>query len=403
VLTYHVVSGNVQAKDLQDGQVIKTVEGQSLTVRLVAGLVFINSAQVTTADVEASNGVVHIIDGVLLPRAGPSPPAPTPAPPAPAGKSIAAIAVATPDLSTLVTALTAADLVGTLSNPGPFTVFAPTNEAFAKLDPLFLKLLLDPKNVAVLQKVLTYHVVQGQIAFSKNLMNGEQIKTVEGNDVTVHIAKKLFSKTVMINDATVTTADVAASNGVVHIIDTVLLPPDMPAAGKTIVDLAVGTPELSTLVTALKAAGLVDTLSSAGPFTVFAPTNEAFAELPAGLLAKLLKPSNKPSLVALLTYHVIGGAAIKFDDLQKGVTTTAKSVEGDNLNVFRQCTSSKCSRASRGFINRIEGTSCDGNVPQAPCYQAQITVKDNEASNGVVHIISGVLSIPSNFVAALEE
>merc|ERR1712195_263612 len=105
-----------------------------------------------------------------------------------------------------------------------------------------------------------------------------------------------------------------ASNGVVHVIDHVLLPPHHPHPGpapgpanRTIVELAVANPELSTLVTALKAADLVSTLSSAGPFTVFAPTNQAFADLPAGVLQKLLEPANKAELVKILTYHVAAG------------------------------------------------------------------------------------------------
>merc|ERR1719487_805297 len=121
-----------------------------------------------------------------------------------------------------------------------------------------------------------------------DLKNGEEIKTVEGQEVKVTIS----GKSVKINNADVSTADVEATNGVVHIIDSVLLPPgftpphamEATDAGKTIVDLAVGAPDLSTLVTALKAANLVTTLSSKGPFTVFAPTNEAFAKLPKDVL-----------------------------------------------------------------------------------------------------------------------
>merc|ERR1712195_255881 len=193
---------------------------------------------------------------------------------APAGKTIVDLAVATPDLSTLVAALKAGGLVETLSGKGPFTVSAPTNEAFAKLPPATLAHLLKPANVKELDAILTYHVVSGVAAFSKDLTDGEKIKTVEGQSVVAHVS----AAGVMINDATVKTADIAASNGVVHIIDAVLIP--KAPAGKTIVDLAVATADLSTLVAALKAGGLVETLSGKGPFTVFAPTNEAFAKLP---------------------------------------------------------------------------------------------------------------------------
>jgi len=173
---------------------------------------------VTTADVVASNGVVHIIDTVLSPPQ----PSPTPAPPsptpAPAPATIVDLAVATPDLSTLVTALKAGDLVDTLSGAGPFTVFAPTNEAFAELPAKVLANLLKPENKAELVDILTYHVVAGAAVKAKDLSDGEMIKTVEGNTVTV----RLSGSDVLINSAKVTTADVVASNGVVHIIDAVL-------------------------------------------------------------------------------------------------------------------------------------------------------------------------------------
>merc|ERR1712021_195317 len=203
----------------------------------------INDATVKTADIAASNGVVHIIDAVLIPKAGLSS----------TGKTIVDLAVATADLSTLVAALKAGGLVETLSGKGPFTVFAPTNEAFAKLPPATLAHLLKPANVKELDAILTYHVVSGVAAFSKDLTDGEKIKTVEGQSVVAHVSPA----GVMINGATVQTADIAASNGVIHIIDKVLsLPPaPAPVPTKTIVDLAVATSDLSTLVTALKAGG----------------------------------------------------------------------------------------------------------------------------------------------------
>merc|ERR1711904_589334 len=180
--------------------------------RTEGNTILIDSSKVTTADVQASNGVVHIIDAVLMPSNAPKP----------VSKTIVDLAVATPELSTLVTALKAADLVKTLSSKGPFTVFAPSNKAFAALPKGVLANLLKPENKAQLVDLLTYHV----------------------------------------------------ASGVVHIIDAVLMPSNAPKpVSKTIVDLAVATPELSTLVTALKAADLVKTLSSKGPFTVFAPSN----------------------------------------------------------------------------------------------------------------------------------
>jgi uncharacterized surface protein with fasciclin (FAS1) repeats len=156
-------------------------------------------------------------------------------------ENIVSLAVATPELSTLVAALKAADLVGTLSGSGPFTVFAPTNEAFAALPAGLVTNLLKPENKAELVDLLTYHVASGDV-HAKDLSDKEMIKTVEGKDVTV----RLSGKSVLINTAKVITADVDASNGVVHIIDAVLIPagfnPPKPAPAKTIVDLAVATP-----------------------------------------------------------------------------------------------------------------------------------------------------------------
>merc|ERR1712166_358134 len=347
LLTYHVVSGDVHAKDITDMEMIKTVEGKNVTARVTSGGILINSAKVVTADVDASNGVIHIIDAVPMPGN----------PPKPASKTIVDIAVANADLSTLVTALKAGGLVKTLEGKGPFTVFAPTNKAFAKLPAATLAHLLDPTNVKELDAVLTYHVVAGVAAFSKDLTDGEKIKTVEGQNV---VASIYMGDRIFINNALVTTADVAASNGVIHIIDTVLSLP----VPKTIVDLAVATPDLSTLVAALKAGGLVSTLEGKGPFTVFAPTNEAFAKLPPLYLKLLLDPKNVKTLQKLLTYHVVAGVAAFSKDLTDG--EKIKTVEGETVTA----------RVSAAGIKINDST---------------VITADVAAQNGVVHVIDAVL------------
>merc|ERR1712151_32570 len=177
-----------------------------------------------------------------------------------------------------------------------------------------LALLLDPKNIDALQAVLEYHVVAGAAVHSKDLQPQNNVKTLEGESLVVEVS----SGQVTINQqAKVTTADVDATNGVVHIIDTVLIPPSMQttSASKNIVELAVGVEDLSTLVTALKAGNLVSALEATGPFTVFAPTNEAFAKLPKEQLALLLDPKNINALQAVLEYHVVSGAAVYSKDL----------------------------------------------------------------------------------------
>merc|ERR1712147_158482 len=171
-------------------------------------------------------------------------------------------------------------LVTALEGKGPFTVFAPTNEAFAKIPADELKKLLDPANIKLLDSILEYHVVAGAAVHAKDLKPENKFKTLEGQDLLV----KADHDGVTINEkAKVTSADNDATNGVVHIIDTVLIPPKKPTppkpTGKNIVQLAEGDKDLSTLVTALE---------GKGPFTVFAPSNEAFAKIPAEELKRLL-------------------------------------------------------------------------------------------------------------------
>jgi uncharacterized surface protein with fasciclin (FAS1) repeats len=172
---------------------------------------------VAIADNAATNGVVHIIDAVLIPPAGPSP-GPSPGP---ASKNIVQLAQSVSDLSTLVTALVAGNLTTALSGTGPFTVFAPTNEAFAKIPASELAHLLEPKNTKELDAVLEYHVIAGAAIHAKDLKSYQKAKTLEGSEVSIEKS----SKGVEVNHfAHVTTADVDATNGVVHIIDGVLIP-----------------------------------------------------------------------------------------------------------------------------------------------------------------------------------
>merc|ERR1740130_1103628 len=142
------------------------------------------------------------------------------------GKNIVQLAQSVPDLSELVTALIAGQLTTALSGKGPFTVFAPTNEAFAKLPSKTLASLLDPKNIKQLQDVLTYHVIAGAAVFAKDLKTFQMVKTLEGDDLKIAKAGRVIVGT---DGAEVTSADNAASNGVVHIINGVLIPPAGPA------------------------------------------------------------------------------------------------------------------------------------------------------------------------------
>merc|ERR1719182_152385 len=145
----------------------------------------------------------------------------------PARKNTVELAAATPDLSTLVTAVTAGDLTGALSGAGPLTVFAPTNAAFAAVPKAVLDALLDPANKASLQTLLKYHVAAGAAVASGSLTDGQKIKTLEGGELTVGVKEEGGAKTGTVDGAAVVGADVEASNGVVHVIDAVLVPPSL--------------------------------------------------------------------------------------------------------------------------------------------------------------------------------
>lgn len=290
-----------------------------------------------------------------------------------ATRNIVQVAQATADLSTLVSAVVEAQLAATLSGAGPFTVFAPTNEAFARLPAATLRMLLEPANRSKLQAILEYHVIRAKVT-SAQLRPFQEVTTVEGQTLDIRVRDGHVY--VGNGGAQVTTANVKASNGVVHIIDRVLIPPTRHqshshhvARAKNIVQLAQATPDLSTLVQAVVAASLVKTLSGPGPFTVFAPTNEAFAALPQGTLQHLLRPENKRELQAVLEYHVISGA-IRSTDLQG--YQDPRTVEGSRLDI--------AIRNGRVYVGDAG---------------AEVTTANVIASNGVVHIINEVLLPPT--------
>jgi uncharacterized surface protein with fasciclin (FAS1) repeats len=206
VLLYHAVAGAALSTDLADGMMITTIQGQDVTVTINANGVFINDAQVIVADIIADNGVVHVIDAVLIPELNPEP------------TTVVDIIVNSAVHTTLEAAVIAAELADDLSGDGPFTVFAPTDAAFAALPAGVLDgLLADP--TGALAQVLLYHVVSGE-ALSNSLTNGQTITTLQGQDVTVSIT----GGNVFINNAQVIMADITADNGVVHVIDAVLTP-----------------------------------------------------------------------------------------------------------------------------------------------------------------------------------
>jgi transforming growth factor-beta-induced protein len=207
VLLYHVVPGRVTAADVVKLNSAKTLEGRSLAIKVVDGSVFVDRAKVTTPDVTASNGVIHVIDSVLIPKAAPAAPA----------RKIVQTAVGAGQFTTLASLLTKAGLAGTLQGKGPFTVFAPTDAAFAKVPKATLAALA--KNKAKLRAVLLYHVVKGKVTAAQ-AMKLHAAKTLNGKPLTIRVS----GGKVLIGGATVTKADLSASNGIIHVINRVLIP-----------------------------------------------------------------------------------------------------------------------------------------------------------------------------------
>jgi uncharacterized surface protein with fasciclin (FAS1) repeats len=290
--------------------------------------------------------------------------------------TIVSVASDNKDFSTLVAAVKAAALVDTLSAKGPYTVFAPTNEAFEALPAGTVDELLKPENKDQLAAILTYHVVEGKV-MAGDLTDGQEITTVQGGTLTVGIDGDKVTLTDE-NGATVNIVDtdIDAGNGVIHVIDGVVTPKADDAAGTeetasagTIVDVASGNDDFSTLVAAVTAADLGGTLSGEGPYTVFAPTNEAFAALPAGTVDELLKPENKDQLAAILTYHVVEGKVMAAD-LTDGQEIT--TVEGGTLTVG---------------IDGDKVTLTDENGATV-----NVVTADVAADNGVIHVIDGVVT-----------
>ncbi len=319
-----------------------------------------------------------------------------------ADKTIVENAVNSADHTTLVAAVQAAGLVDTLNSEGPFTVFAPVNAAFDALPEGTVETLLKPENKEQLTKVLTCHVVAAKAM-------SDAIAGMIADDGGTHpvptvggctLQAKMDGEMITLTDeqgrvATVTIADVEQSNGVIHVIDTVLLPgeeqaaaePDaqgLPMVGgaamypnKTIVENAVNSADHTTLVAAVKAAGLVETLNSEGPFTVFAPVNAAFEALPDGTVETLLKPENKDQLTKILTAHVVAGNWSAADIAREARQSPDRfyhfnAVSGDAL-------SAKVVNGGEVFIFDESGNAY------------QVTQSDVNQSNGVIHVIEGVL------------
>lgn len=305
--------------------------------------------------------------------------------PAPS-ESIVELAAGNDQVSTLVAALEAAELTTALEGEGPFTVFAPSNAAFEALPEGVVEALLKPENKEVLATILRYHVTAAKLNAADvvgaiEAGNGSHtVETLSGGTLTAMMSgENVALKDAQGNTATVTATDMEGSNGTIHLIDAVLLPegidPAALLAKPDLVAIAAGNDDFSTLVAAVQAAGLVETLQGAGPFTVFAPANSAFEALPEGTVEMLLKPESKDQLTSILTYHVVAGkvdAATLIAAIQgaEGGKYTIPTVNGGTLT------------ASLDGENVIL-TDAKGNT-------ATIIATDVEASNGLIHVIDAV-------------
>ena len=294
-----------------------------------------------------------------------------------AAGSLVAVLTADGRYNTLVSALIASGVDSKLGQKGPFTVFAPTDQAFQKLPSNILARLLLPENAKTLARVMTYHVIGGLIP-TASINEGDK-ETLEGKKV--HFS--FVDGAVTVNGSPFV-GELGATNGIVHGIDFVLVPPevDLNSLGGTVDTAApapaaaIGIPVLQTLAeqgtfaTLLKyinKAGLTEQLGGPGPFTVFAPTDDAFKRLPGDAVARLLLPQNQEALVTLLKHHVI-----------------AKQVNGRDLK-------------DKSDLTMLDGSTLKIGIVQGKISvgDATMTFADQDATNGVVHTIDTVL-VPSS-------
>ncbi|SNR15950.1 fasciclin domain-containing protein [Tenacibaculum jejuense] len=358
VLLYHVVQAKALSTDLTNGQDLTTLSQGTLTVDTTSGVKINTGAEqsvsVITPNVEASNGVVHIVDQVFLPSKI---------------QDIVDLAVNTDNLSTLVAALQKVNLVSALQADGPFTVFAPTNDAFQDLlDSNMSWNSLDDIPADVLTNVLLFHVISGKVE-STDLSDTYVNTLAKGpNDEPLSLQVEVTGGVEFNGDAKPVTVNVGATNGVVHIIDKVMLPPN-------VVTLALNNAGFTSLVAALTdtrhTTDFVSVLSGDGPFTVFAPTNDAFqALLDSNMSWNTIADIPIATLDAVLKYHVISGANVQADQLMNGDVMTLGGTITIDLTSGAQINTS-----SSQTVNILVGPATN----------------DVQGTNGVIHGVDKVL------------
>jgi len=359
VLLYHVVAARITRKDVK-GMGGKgtpaTLNGATINVTTIGGSVYVNEARVIKADVPSSNGVIHVIDTVLLP------------PDMLAMNTVAAAAMAEPIFNTLSALVTQAGLGDALKDPtATLTVFAPTDEAFAKLPKATVAALMRDKKK--LQAVLLYHVLGSKVSAADITGMGGKGTPKTLNGATVNVTT--IDGSVYVNEAKVIKADVQTGNGVIHVIDQVLLPPDM-AASNTLAAAAMAAPQFNTLSMLVTLAGLGDVLKDPkSSLTVLAPNDDAFAKLPQASVDALL--ADKELLKQVLLYHVLPGKI--------------------------------ASSRLKGALKTVNGASVNLTLIGKDIYanEARVIAKDVKTANGTIHVIDTVLLPPDmgNTIAAV--
>ena len=343
VLLYHVKQTKATASQITSGYYSTLANGpvdaSFLSMYVDMATAKINGrASITQTDIMADNGVIHVIDKVLLPM------------------SIADHAVANPSFSSLVAALGKASLVSALADKTKtYTVFAPNNNAFSALLSK-LGVTLNDLSPATLTPILLYHVVNGYVPASA--VEAEYVPTLSssfGKSASLQISTTGGVK--LNNTSKVIATDVVATNGIIHVIDQVVLPP-------TVVEIAQQNTLFSTLVLAVIKADLAGVLSGAGPFTVFAPTNDAFAALFTALKVSGIDALSKEALTPILLAHVVSGNV-------QSVSLTSGSVPSLN--------------AAKALDILVSGSSVTINGA------VKVVKADVQGKNGVVHVIDKVI------------
>jgi len=347
ILTYHVVGSTALSTDLSDGLTVTTLNGADVTVSITEEGVFINDAMVNVADIPADNGVVHVIDAVLLP-------------PAPVTNTIWDIVEGSDVHNYLEAALLQQDLDGALNDTTVLTLFAPTDAAFEAAAAAYGTDIDGLLALPYLTDILLYHVTGGAV-MSTDLSDGQVVTMLNEGTATVTIDMGVF-----INNAQVTGPDNTADNGVVHILDAVIQP--APPVATTIWDIVEGSPVHTYLEAALLQEGLNGALSDTTDLTLFAPTDAALEATAAALATDIAGVLALPNLTDILLYHVTAGAVLS-TDLSDGLTVSMLNDAEATITIDENGV----------FVN-----------------DAQVTTPDLTADNGVVHVIDGVLLPPTD-------